>query len=522
MKKIFAYLLVSLSFINVIWAQTPDWSENIAPIIYNNCTKCHHPGGIGKYSFMDYVDVKAMAYTIKYDVETKKMPPWPADPTYRHYAGERILKQTEIDAIVKWVNDGTPEGDISKAPAKPVYSRESKIGAYDLKVKMPLYTSTAGSDDVYRCFSIPINLTSDKYISAIEIIPGNPKIVHHVLLFQDTTNQTDILDANDPLPGYTNFGGTGSNNSILVAPYVPGAEPITFPRGTGVKLFKNARIILQIHYPKGTESELDSTALIMRFSNDPGIREVYIAPILHHGNITNGPLVIPKDQVKTFNQTYTIPINATLLSVMPHMHLIGRTTKVYIKPPSGDTIPLVRINDWNFKWQGEYRLQYLQKVTIGSKVQSIVTYDNTLNNPNQPSNPTKTVSLGEATTSEMMLTYFYYMFYQTGDEKILQDSSLLTTGIKIWPKIKTVGVYPNPVHDKLYVDGFTGKEDAQVQITDCLGRVMINKDFATPDFMTYELSRMAINVESLRPGVYSLLIQDKRNGKQYQNKFIKQ
>lgn len=519
MKKTFLLLLSYLALANGSKAQTPTWSETIAPIIYSNCTKCHHPGGLGNSSFLDYVDVVARKNSIKYQVENKIMPPWPGDPSYRHYAEERVLEQSEIDAIVNWTNKGTPEGDKSKAPAKPVYKSNSKIGAYDLKVKIPTYTSTATTDDIYRCFSIPTNLPANKYIAAVEIIPGNSKIVHHVLVFQDTTATTDNLDKADPLPGYTNFGGTGSNNSVLIAPYVPGAEPVIFPTGTGVKMYKNARIILQIHYPAGTNTEIDSTSLLIRFTTQPSVREVFIAPILNHGNISNGPFVIAKDQVKTFYQSYTVPVNVTLLSIMPHMHLIGKSIKVFSKPISGDTVPLVRINDWNFHWQGQYRFQYLQKITAGSKVQSIVTYDNTINNPNQPSNPTKIVTVGEATNSEMMLTYFYYMLYQTGDEKILQDSSLLTAGF-FKPSTHKLSVYPNPVKDVLYTG--VDLQDASVQISDNLGRVVLEKTFEKYNGMDKMLRLMTINVNDINPGIYSVIIITKSSGKIYQSKFIKE
>ncbi|MFM9944422.1 MAG: T9SS type A sorting domain-containing protein [Bacteroidia bacterium] len=521
MKKNFIILLLFVAIANVSKGQTPTWSETIAPIMYANCTKCHHPGGLGNGSLLDYADVVAKKYSIIYQVENKIMPPWPSDPSYRHYADERILKQSEIDAIVNWSNNGTPEGDKSKAPAKPVYNNTSKIGAYDLKVKIPTYTSTAKTGDIYRCFSIPTNLPANKYIAAVEIIPGNPKIVHHVLVFQDTTATTDNLDKADPLPGYTNFGGTGSNNSVLIAPYVPGAEPIVFPTGTGVKLFKNTRIILQIHYPAGTDTEKDSTYLIIRFTTQPSVREVFIAPMLNHENISNGPLIIPKDQVKTFYQSYTVPINATLLSVMPHMHLIGKSTKVFVKPATGtDTIPLVKINNWDFHWQGQYRFQYLQKITPGSKIQSIVSYDNTINNPNQPSNPTKTVTLGEATTSEMMLTYFYFMYYQTGDEKILQDSSLLQTGGVFKPTTNKFTIHPNPVKDILYTG--IDLQDANVRIIDNLGRVVIEKNYQDFIRTTYQLSLLSVDIRGLNPGLYSVIIRTENNGKIYQSKFIKE
>jgi hypothetical protein len=511
-------IIILLFFISRIQAQTPNWAETIAPIFYKNCTSCHHPDGIAPTSYLDYNDVIKQAYTIRYQVVSKLMPPWPADPTYRHYADERVLKQNEIDAIKTWVDNGMLSGDLNKAPAKPFYSKDSKIGAYDLKVKIPKYTSSAKTADVYRCFSIPTNLPSNKFISAVEVVPGNPKIVHHVLVFQDTTSTTDNLDNADPLPGYTNFGGTGSQTSILIAPYVPGAEPITFPSGTGVKLYKNARIILQIHYPQGTENELDSTYVVLRYSTQPSVREVFIAPILNQGNITNGPFYIEKDVVKTFYQEQTIPLDATILSVMPHMHLIGKSTKVFSIPPVGDTIPLVRINDWEFHWQGEYKFQYLQKISKGSKLKSIVTYDNTVNNHHQPSNPPKPVTLGESTTNEMILTYFYYMAYQSGDEKILQDSNLLLTGISR-NYAQKLNIYPNPAKNLIYFNLPVSGSMVQYKITDQVGRTLQtgkSSDVAYPldDFN----NRKKIDLIPLKAGVYYLELES--GSTKYLNRFI--
>ncbi len=500
-------------------AQTPTWAENIAPILYANCTKCHHNGGLGPSSFLDYLDVVAQKSSIRYNVEQKIMPPWPGDPSYRHYADERILKATEIDAIINWVNNGTPEGDVSKAPKKPTYTSDSKIGAYDLKITIPTYQSSAKSGDIYRCFSIPTNLPANKFISAVEIIPGNSEIVHHVLVYQDTTLNTDNLDKADPLPGYTNFGGTGSANSILVAPYVPGSDPIIFPSGTGVKLFKNARIILQIHYPAGSDGQFDSTLCLIRFTSQPTVREVFIAPLLHHGSISNGPFAIAKDQIKTFYQSATIPVDVSLLSVMPHMHLIGKSTKVFSKPPTGDTIPLIQIKDWDFHWQGQYRFQYLQKISSGSKIQSIVTYDNTLNNPNNPNNPTKPITLGEATSSEMMLTFFYFMTYKTGDEKILQDSSLISAGIFSSKAIK-FAINQNPAHDQINLG--MPAEEATLQIVDEQGKQVLSKSYDQQDTrIEKRLELMFINVSELASGGYFLIVSTKKEGKVFYSKFIK-
>ncbi len=508
-------LLLNFAFIGVS-AQVPNWAEQIAPILYTRCTHCHNPNGLAGTSFLDYSDVYNFRFNIKYQVENKIMPPWPGDPNYRHYAEERVLKPSEIEAIQKWVDGGAPEGDKSKAPVKPVYSNAVKIGSYDLKIKIPTYTSTADGSDIYRCFSLPANLTADKFVTAIEIVPGNPKIVHHVLVFQDTTDVTDKLDKADPLPGYTNFGGTGSGASILLAPYVPGAEPITFPSGTGVKLYKNARIILQIHYPAGSHTEKDSSYVVFRYAPTKNLREVYIAPLLEHRNISNGPLVIPKDEVKTFYQSFTSPVNATLLSVMPHMHLIGKSTKVFVKQANGDTIPLVRIKDWDFAWQQQYKFQYLQKLSTGDKIQSIVTYDNTVNNPKQPNNPPRAVFAGEATTSEMMLTFFYFMFYQNGDENILQDSSLLAGNLVSLHYPKRLVLGQNPVDETLVFDLPQNNRLYHSSITDAQGRKVYEKNSRMDEMK----GKHHIDVSHLKTGYYYLKLED-ANGQAYFAKFLK-
>ncbi len=519
MKRTLLSVLIGIGFGLTGIAQTPTWSENIAPILYANCTKCHHNGGLAPSSLIEYSDAFARKSSISYHVQNKIMPPWPGDPSYRHYADERVLKQSDIDAIVNWVNNGAPEGVVSKAPPKPKYTNDSKIGTHDLKITIPTYTSTAKTGDIYRCFSVPTKLAANQFISAVEILPGNSEIVHHVLVYQDTTSNTDDLDNADPLPGYTNFGGTGSANSTLIAPYVPGSEPIIFPRGTGVKMYKNARIILQIHYPEGSEGQLDSTTCLIRFATQSSVREVYISPVLSHGNITNGPLVIPKDQVKTFYQSVNIPIDVSLLSIMPHMHLIGKSTKVFVKPATGDTIPLIKINDWDFHWQGQYRFQYLQKITSGSKIQSIVSYDNTVNNPNNPNIPPKDVSSGEATTSEMMITFVYYMQYKAGDETILQDSSLIPARVYQPKAIKLIG-FKNPVHDQLNLG--IAEEEAEIQICDELGRLVLSKSYTHDDRIEKSLELMNINVSKLKAGNYFLTLTTQKSAKVYYAKFIKE
>lgn len=171
---------------------------------------------------------------------------------------------------------------------------------------------------------------------------------------------------------------------------------------------------------------MDFTSVRFNYSDAVSPREVFIDPLLNHQNIVNKPFRIPAGQEKTFTQRMTIPIDATAFAVMPHMHLIGKSTKIILRMPNNDTIPIINIPHWDFHWQMAYTFKTLQKVPKGSILESTVIYDNTSENPHNPSSPPKEVRVGEGTTDEMMLTYFYYCQYQSGDELItteVQDDS---------------------------------------------------------------------------------------------------
>ncbi|UPT67903.1 MAG: T9SS type A sorting domain-containing protein [Sphingobacteriales bacterium JAD_PAG50586_3] len=451
-KRIVIVCALFMALGGLVKAQTaPTWSADVASIVYNKCSNCHHAGAIGPFPLMSYQDAFVQAAAIEGSVYDNRMPPWPPDANYRRYAHERLLTTDEKSKILTWIDNGAPEGNPNTAPAPPVYTDAWAIPNPSLTVKMPDYFSEAVSEDMYKCFAIPSNVLQDRYIKSIEVIPGNRSVVHHVLIFQDDSGDCLALDAADPNPGYTNYGGAGSNNASLVIGWVPGAEPYSLPNGFGIKLKANSALVLQIHYPAGTVGQLDSTRVNIEFTTNNNVREVTVAPVLNNNSMQNGPLAIPANQVKTFVQEVTVPAKATVFSVAPHMHLIGRSTKIYAIPPVGDTIPIINIPDWKFGWQGSYQFQYAQTVQQGTILRSEVVYDNTVNNPYNPSSPPQLVTNGEGTADEMILTYFAYTGYQPGDENILMDSTLLTSVPQ--PLVQDLGImlYPNPAQDELYL-----------------------------------------------------------------------
>jgi hypothetical protein len=383
------------------------------------------------------------------------MPPWPPDPSYNRLAHERLLSAAERSKIVSWVNGGRPQGNPALEPPAPTFSNKGSLpGTPDLILKIPTYTSAASSGDVYRCFVLPTGLSTDKFITALEAIPGDPSIVHHVLIYADTTNVSTTRDAADPGPGYTSFGGIGTNKAILIGGWVPGNDPLQSPPGFGIMLPKNAKVVVQIHYPAGSAGMVDSTEVHLFFSPTNSLRNLMISPILNHDVNNTTPLNIPANTVKSFVEQQAVPVDVTLFGVVPHMHLIGKKIQSFAVAPNGDTQRFISIPDWDFHWQGFYMLRKGMKIAAGSTAYALATYDNTTNNPNNPSNPPQNVRAGEATTDEMMVVYCLFSTYQPGDENIVIDSTPIV-GVRplqtYYSGVELLQPYPIPAKDELIV-----------------------------------------------------------------------
>jgi hypothetical protein len=500
MKK--SFKLIAISFLLLAFAnsnaQTVNWAKDIAPILYNNCGSCHIPGALSTLNLVGYSNAKNHGFSIYNKTVSREMPPWPANPDYKRYAHEKLLSGDEIQAISDWVYGGMPSGDTTKAPAPPTLPKGSLIVNPSLKLKMPDYVATT-VDDEYRCFVMPTGLTTDQYLTQIEVIPGNQSAVHHVIVFHDTSKIPLNLDLADPNPGYVNFGGTGSNTSTIIGLWVPGQEPFYMPSGAGIKLLKKGYIIFQVHYPKGLKSVLDSTKVFMKLSAGP-LREVAIASPLSHGaTLTNGPLFIPANTTKTFYENYNLTANVSVFAVAPHMHLIGQHIKSY-GVVGTDTTPFIDIPDWDFHWQRTYVFPKIQKLPTGMKLKAEAFYDNTVDNPSNPSSPPKNVSVGERTTDEMMLVFFWYMLYQAGDENIVIDTSSQKNLVAsvVNPKANTIETfYPVPANDILHIQlnaGIFKIENLQVFATD--GKLICTCKPAIT------AGQIHLSTKDLKPGIY--------------------
>ncbi|MEZ4894932.1 MAG: T9SS type A sorting domain-containing protein [Saprospiraceae bacterium] len=518
-------LLACLVFLQSPIFSQVNWATDIAPILYENCAKCHRDGGLGHFSLIGYDNAFSNRYGIQYNTTERIMPPWKPDPSYRHFAQENLLSDVQIQKISEWVDGGAPPGNLADAPPTPIFSDDSEVGTPDHVLVTPFFTVTA-TEDEYRCFVIPNGLNQAAYLRGLEAIPGNHEVVHHILVYEDTTGQAKILDAQTPEPGYVNFGGPGVNGARLVSAWVPGARTLLLPPFMGIKLTPGADLIVQMHYPAGTTGMSDQTKLNFFFTpQNQGIREVKLAPVLNHTplSLENGPLNIPPNTIKEYHAQFNVFQNVSVINVAPHMHLIGRKIEVFGITPQQDTIRGIRINDWDFHWQGAYYFQKVLKIPFGTKLHAYATYDNTDNNPNQPSFPPQTVVQGEATTDEMMLVYFAYMDYQPGDENIVLDSTLLSSGLPFVGSASEplpMKISPNPANDYVRLEfELASKSTCQIRVIDQSGRVV--RTLADKIESAPGIYREEVSVADLALGVYVVEVETDGD-ERYLGRFVKQ
>ena len=439
------------------------YSADIAEIVYQKCSSCHRPGEIGPMSLTNYDEVKSWGSMIKYVTTNKIMPPWQTDPTYSTFLGENYLSEDEISTISEWVDGGMLQGDVNEEPEFPDFPEGSVLGEPDLVLEMEEeWLHEGNNQDNYRYFVLPTNLVEDRIVKAVEFRPGNSKIVHHALLFEDLEGEAAAKDAATPEYGFDGFGsfsdgGAGDILSQKQFPgYVPGQKPIRFPDGVGQTLHAGADIVAQIHYAPWPVDETDKSSINIFFMDEDDEmleRELDNHIMLPFEWVIGEQFFILPNSVPTFHGEYTVPIDVSLVNIAPHMHLLGKKWKVWMERPDGEIVNLISVPEWDFNWQGSYYFDRYLVAPAGTVIHAEATYDNTVSNPNNPSNPPEFVTWGEGTKDEMYYLPIGYVLYQDGDENItFTDSPVstnddLTSGNIIYP------LNPNPVND-FAVSGF--------------------------------------------------------------------
>jgi Flp pilus assembly protein TadD len=396
--------------------------------VARQCSVCHHPGDAAPFNLLSYEDVKKHATNVVKVTQSRYMPPWLPEPGYGEFANERRLSDSEIAMIKKWVDGGMPEGKVATIDWNQKWKEGWQLGQPDLIAQMPAQYMLPGEGrDVYRNFVVPLPLDSSRWVRAVELHPGNKRIVHHAFVYVDVSGSARLRDARDAEVGYEGMDpgedvGTPSGQFLS---WQPGKMPALGDEGQSWRMAKGTDIVLQLHMrPDGKPEPIQSSVGIY-FSDKPPTQYPYVLLL------RSTAIDIPAgDKDYIIESSYTLPVDADVVGILPHVHYLGKQLEGGATLPDGTTKPLILIKNWNFDWQGDY--QYAKPVALpkGTKVWMKFHYDNSEQNVRNPNHPPKRVTYGQNSSDEMGELWVRLVPHNAEDLQKLAKDNLETYGMR--------------------------------------------------------------------------------------------
>ncbi len=375
----------------------PTFYEDIAPILAETCVRCHADGGIAPFSLVDYEDAATWAAAIVASTHARTMPPINADASgaCNEFVGLRWLTDDELSLVSQWQATGAQSGDPANAPAAP--GPELGLAEPDRVLDTGVEYTPVGTDD-YRCFVVDPELEVDTFMTAYQVLPGNKSVSHHLILFGIDSEAGEQLiaqlDADDPGPGYSCFGGPGTDETRFLAGWAPGLGITRMPAGSGVRMPAGRSVVMQMHYNTAAGVGSDRTTIALELAEVVD-RQGQFVPIASREFSLAPELALAET-------SFTGPVPGTgeieIWGVGPHMHTRGRTMRVTAATTDGEAC-LLDVPSWDFSWQSAYF--YREPVVLhgGDMVTLSCGFDTR--------GATGNTTWGESTADEMCLNYLY-------------------------------------------------------------------------------------------------------------------
>lgn len=389
----------------------------IRALIETKCVRCHDEGGIGPFSLDDPETVKLVASSIVTEVESRRMPPWGMDPDCRQVADSPRLSDAEVAAFAAWRDDGFPDGDLAdyRAPdpdeIRPRDALEDKLGPPQFLLEpAEAYTPDTQRPDDYRCIVLPEAIDRDLFLYAVDVLPDQLDLVHHVIVYAVPPGDVATIearDAADPGPGFSCFSDTGVESADAIGGWVPGSTSDGGSKEAAMRVSAGSRLVLQMHYNvagrEASEVTADATSIAL-WALPEGAHPDYVITSMW---IPNANLNIPAGSPSSVHSaTMRLPVDGYAVAVSPHMHLLGKRIQTNLIRDSGKVECLTKVDDWDFSWQRNYVFSDFVPVDISDKIEITCEYDNSpANQPviNGERQEPRDVTWGEGTFDEMCL-----------------------------------------------------------------------------------------------------------------------
>lgn len=374
------------------------FSEHVAPILFENCLSCHRSGESAPFQLLAYEDVAKRARQIVEVTRSRYMPPWLPSPAHGAFVGDRRLSDEELATIERWVDAGAPEGDPARLPPVPPATEGWQVGEPDQVVTMPEpYVVPAEGLDVWRNFVLPIPVERARFVEAVELRPGNKRVLHHAVMKVDRTASSRELDARDAEPGFA-----GMDMALAESPdgqflgWTPGRVPLRSADGLAWTLKPGMDLVVQLHMVPTGKPEPIQFAVGFHFTESPPTKRLMIL------RLRNDDLDIPAGESEyVVEDSLTLAAGVAVTRIYPHAHYLGKRLEAFGELPDGSRRDLILIEDWDFNWQDEYQYETPVLLPEGTRLTMRYTFDNSAQNPRNPQVPPRRVRFGNRSSDEM-------------------------------------------------------------------------------------------------------------------------
>jgi tetratricopeptide (TPR) repeat protein len=381
--------------------QQVTFARDIAPIVFRSCVPCHRPGEAAPFSLLSYTDAKTHAHQIAAVTERCIMPPWLPAPDDPKFADDLRLSSEQIALIQAWAEQGAPEGDPSAIPPKPQFVEGWQLGKPDVIVKATQpFTLPPGGTDTYWNFVFRSPVAQTRWLKAIEIRPGDKRLVHHANVLVDRGQTARLLEKQ----AGSGFGGMELTiESEVFDPdshflfWKPGSAPYVEPDGMAIRLDKNNDLVLNTHLQPSGKSETLQPTLGLYFTDKPAT----LHPILLQMENDHLLDIPPGDKDFLVSDDFTLPVDVDLLAIYPHAHYLGKDLQALATFPDGTTRSLIHIARWDLNWQAVYRYVDPMLLPKGTTISMRFAYDNSAENIRNPNHPPQRVVAGNRASDEM-------------------------------------------------------------------------------------------------------------------------
>lgn len=376
-------------------SNAPDYASQIAPIIVENCAECHREGGIGPFAMNSHLMLQGWSPMIREVLLTKRMPPMQVDPNIGHFDNANYISDEELQTLVHWIDAGAPKGVFSTDPLSNLEYADVKswhLGEPDFVVSSPLQEIPATGVLDYINVDVELPFTEDKWVKAVQFIPGDETVLHHLLTYVTAPSE----DFN---------GGESTQVSTVgrfLEGYAPGkVEAMVFPEDTGVLIPAGHKLSMQFHFTTNGRATSDQTTLGMYFYDEKPAHENFTRAV-------SGMFVIPPHAVNhEVRGAYTIDKPIVVNGLRAHMHFRGKDMKFSAEYPDGTVEDLLSVPNYSYAWQPTYQLDEHKYLPAGTKLLVSGAFDNSEFNTANP-DPDKQVRFGLQSWEEMFMGYWTY------------------------------------------------------------------------------------------------------------------